>query len=76
MLLMEYKPSFQFKKFVKMQNLDNVVHICYEQNRCAEATVTCFYHAPAEFLISPILVENLQDILFFEIFSQYGPTTP
>ena len=23
-----------------MQNLDNVVHICYEQIRCAEATVT------------------------------------
>ena len=24
-----------------MQNLDDVVHICYEQNQCAEATVTC-----------------------------------
>ena len=41
MLLMEYKPAFQFKKFLKMQNLDNVVHICYEQIQYAEATVTC-----------------------------------
>ena len=43
MLLIEYKPAqaFQFKKvFLKMQNLDNVVHICYEQIRCAEATVS------------------------------------
>ena len=24
-----------------MQNFDNVVHICYEQIRCTEATVSC-----------------------------------
>ena len=43
MLLMEYKRAFQFKKFLKTQNLDNVVHICYEQIGCAEATVTYLY---------------------------------
>ena len=28
---------------VKVQNLDNVVHICYKQIQCAEATVTYFH---------------------------------
>ena len=28
------------KKFLKTQNLDNVVHIFYEQIGCAEATLT------------------------------------
>ena len=27
-----------------MQNLDNVIHICYELMRRAEVTVTCFKH--------------------------------
>ena len=44
MLINECKPEFQFKKSLKNakfgQCLYLVAHLCYEQNRCAERTVT------------------------------------
>ena len=44
MLINECKPEFQFKKSSKNakfgQCLYLVAHLCYEQNRCAERTVT------------------------------------
>ena len=44
MLIHECKPEFQFKKSSKNvkfgQCLYLVGHLCYEQNRCAERTVT------------------------------------
>ena len=48
MLINECKPEFQFKKSSKnakfRQCLYLVAHLCYEQNRCAERTVTVPTH--------------------------------
>ena len=46
MLINECKPEFQFKKSSKNAKFGQcsylVAHLCYEQNRCAERTVTLF----------------------------------
>ena len=54
MLINECKPEFQFKKSSKNakfgQCLYLVAHLCYEQNRCAERTVTFTAKLPEAFL--------------------------
>ena len=84
MLLIGYKPAFRFKKVLKRRNLENVytwessvtlgvyvIHICYEQNRCAEGTWYLFKGQTSW----PVMMLKQIFSLFFQSWSIYFGTT-
>ena len=68
MLINECKPEFQFKKSLKNakfgQCLYLVAHLCYEQNRCTERTVT-----PPEFF-DPFFIGFVKSTRLPHMFSE------
>ena len=74
MLINECKPEFQFKKSSKnakfAQCLYLVAHLCYEQNRCAERTVTPLLKCHCNEFFDPFFIGLVKSTRLPHMFSE------